>query len=43
MIDLSEGDEDKIINAKIKCKYENISELETNIERAKYVIDFLEQ
>ena len=43
MIDLSEGDEDKITNAAIKGREENINELGINLERAKYVIEFLEQ
>ena len=43
MIDLDEEYEDKITSATIKGKEENISKLETNLEREKYVINFLVQ
>ena len=43
MIDLGEEDEGKITSATIKGKEEKIIEIETNLEREKYVIKFLEQ
>ena len=43
MIDLGEEDEDKITSATIKGKEANISELQANLDKEKYVIDFLEQ
>lgn len=43
LTDLDEEDEDKITSAEIKGKEAKISELQANIEREKFVIDFLEQ
>ena len=43
LIDLGEDDEDKITKVAMKGKEANISELETNIEREKHVIDLLDQ
>ena len=43
MIDLDEEDEDRITNAVMRGKEVNISELQANLDRAQYVIHFLEQ
>ena len=42
LFDLNEEDEKKIINAVMKGKVVKISELQAILERAKYVIHFLE-
>lgn len=43
LIDLYEEDEDKITHEIIKGKETKINEIQANLERGKYVIDFLEQ
>ena len=43
MIELDEEDEDRITSVVIKSKEANISELQANLDRAQYVIGFLEQ
>ena len=43
MIELDEENEDRVTSVVIRSKEENISELEANLDREQYVIDFLEQ
>ena len=43
LVYLDENDNDKITNVAIKSKYSNISELQTNLERDRYVVHFFEQ
>ena len=43
LIEIDEEDEDRVTSAMIRRKEANISELQANLDRAQYVIEFLEK
>ena len=43
LVDLGDDDDNQIINMTIKGKDAKIIDLQTNLDRAKYVINFIEQ